>query len=699
MAYQLNDEDKKIARQMAQQMYRQQEAKLSAMEPKQKHAGGFLDFVLPTAGSIIGGIGGTLLAPVAGTAAGGAAGGAAGKWLSNFLQGRKDTSEGVLTEGVLGALPGAGKLIKGGMNAVRGGSAAGTAKPGMLARFGAGLEDKGYSAISSNINIAKPAATQLKPRDTMRLLSQEFGVKNIDEGADVAKAITGSDGLGTEAMRNAAYSSKGVDISNVTKAMDDQLTRDGVFVNSATRKNLGAERQNVIDQVFGGKGSLTNTAAPAEAYDLAQDYGKRAFDLGIKEDVAANQLSKVYKRGERAIKDNIFSDPTVLKELPAIKATYVTRLKEEAALRGGNQKKVLEKFAEKVNAIEDPAELSKTMAPWVKAGQIKDQMNIAENTIGGRNLFNAQGATVPGMVRNAANSPKAGNMMINIGRKLQGRSASGAAPAAADAAAQGVTRKDVLKMALQQGVPRAVLAPMLSGSEAGALDEQLDPEVLAAMTGEGVPTIGSDEEMMAMMGEGGFGAGSAEDVRGGVAKDTIDQQVINAAMSGDKEGMQMLMALSDYLYPAGGEGGDLSAAAQKGLITADVTESAVNEMEALLSKNPAQSNSLMAKIFGGVQKAAGSAGINEDAKVYGDVSKSLASSLARSIAGESGTLTDRDIERAQGMIPQLTDSAQTRKIKLDLIRKQLASSRTASRTYGAGGDGSSSLSAVMGGAY
>ena len=470
MAYQLTDEDRKLAQIMGNQMYQQSLMAQPKAAPKSA-PNNILDFILPTIGGIGGAIGGTLLAPVAGTAAGGAGGAALGKIIANKLSGR-DSAEGVGTEALLGSLGGAGKLV----GAARGAGVATQAakRPGLFARAGQNLEQRGLDAISSNINIPTQAARELRPRDTLALLNQEFGIKNIDEASDIAGVITGKNGLGTEAMRQAAYSSRGVSPSVVSKAMDAQLTKDGVFVNPTTRKALQTEKQTMLDQVFGGKGSLNPTAPPAEMYDIAQDYGKRAFKLGIKDDVAANQTGQVYKAGERAIKDAIFGDPAVKAELPAIRENYVKLLRQEAVTRGGNQAKVLNRFADKVAKIEDPADLSKTMSPFVKAGQIQEQRGITANTVGGQSVLNSQNSGVTNIARNAANSPTAGNMYLTIGRALQGKAGAGATGGAAGR----ITRGDIVKQALIQGVPRALISGAGAGATAETMGEEVDPAIV-----------------------------------------------------------------------------------------------------------------------------------------------------------------------------------------------------------------------------
>ncbi len=102
--------------------------------------------LLPMAASIIGGVGGSLIAPGLGTAAGGAAGGALGEWLAQKLSG--EANDGVdkgniVQEGAFGALGGIGKAaksIKGATTALKAGE--GVSAATKIARFGVPVAEK-----------------------------------------------------------------------------------------------------------------------------------------------------------------------------------------------------------------------------------------------------------------------------------------------------------------------------------------------------------------------------------------------------------------------------------------------------------------------------------------------------------------------------------------------------------------------------
>lgn len=64
-------------------------------------------------------------------------------------------------------------------------------------------------------------------------------------------------------------------------------------------------------------------------------------------------------------------------------------------------------------------------------------------------------------------------------------------------------------------------------------------------------------------------------------------------------------------------------------------------------------------------------GMNEGISTYEALRKASIGPIARSISGEVGMLTDKDIARAEGLLPKVTDTAAERKEKLRLLRQAI----------------------------
>ncbi len=123
MAYQLTQQDRAMAQQMAGKLFSDYNQAPAQPKPQVNGLTGFLANAAPVIGGTLGAVGGSFLAPVAGTAAGGAAGAGLGAIVKQKLLGQDTNVGDIASETLLGALPGAGKLIKGiagGAKAVKG---------------------------------------------------------------------------------------------------------------------------------------------------------------------------------------------------------------------------------------------------------------------------------------------------------------------------------------------------------------------------------------------------------------------------------------------------------------------------------------------------------------------------------------------------------------------------------------------------
>jgi hypothetical protein len=74
-----------------------------------------------------------------------------------------------------------------------------------------------------------------------------------------------------------------------------------------------------------------------------------------------------------------------------------------------------------------------------------------------------------------------------------------------------------------------------------------------------------------------------------------------------------------------------------------------------------------AKVFGGLEWAAGKAGFNDEASFYDGMRDTVLSAYAKSIGKEVGTLSDQDLARAKQWIPAFGDSSQKAKDKLNRL--------------------------------
>ncbi len=662
---------------------------------KQQSGGGgnLLTSFLPTIGGIIGGIGGSFVAPGLGTAAGGAGGSALGKSIANLIEG-KDATEGVGTEALFGALPGAGGLLRGAKAMATGGrtaQVANEAKPGLLSKFGSFLENKGGDLAASQANLTRAQARTLgQPlNETFGSLQRRTGTAKMDDLAKIADSVTGGGGSVTLGI-NKAVSPVGVDIGDLSRVANKSLGDNAPAVFGASRKSLEENVKNSVVKAYGGDGgTLSSVVGGKTALDTSKGFATQAAQYrdAFKRsgNVADQQTAKVYEDLAQTINDRLYRAPGSVDNFlqvgkPQILADFRAAAKD--AVRTGDKVaakaylKLADDFQKSVTNIKDARTFQRD---FVELGKINEKTLEASKGAAMQMGDNLQGAgkilqrptNIVALPLEAA-TPKISSVMMDVGRKLQGTGANGATG--------NVTRRELMKQLIGQGVPRAILGQYTPAS-AGSLDENVDPAMIEAMAADAAP-MDAEAAAKAAAGMGGDGR---------PPKENIDEAVMIAALSGDKETFNMMKSLSEYFYPSSGD--KTSAATQKGLVSLGQAENLLNTFEQQLNEAGGQDNGVLARIVGGARTAAGQVGLDAQASAYNAARQGTVASLAKAL-GDSGTLTDQDISRAMALIPDLGKSNEERAMMFSQLRALINNNRN---TLTAASGGRGSLEAVFGG--
>lgn len=719
MGYRLTDEDLKLAQMMADQQ-------IAAAKPK---GSGLLGDVLSTVGGIGGSILGSFVAPVAGTIGGGAVGSGLGRGLANLLTGNNVTQD-VAGDAILGGIGGGlGKFLKiggaGAKAATRATEQAGanavgaSTKTGMLSRFGGKLENFGNKTMASQSNLTRAQARNLSEpvSDTFGKLQTRTGMGNMDDLMQVGGKITGKNGIVSNEVRR-GLKPMSADISDLRKVAEDSLVDVAPGVQGAAKKGIIQNVQNNVYKGYGGsKGSLATVVGGEDAFKIAQGFEKQAASYANAFKRAGNvtdeQTAKVYRKLADTIKTRLYgakganeafkatAKPKILSEMNA----EAVLLREEGNKAGSV---AMRRLAKEFDKVDDIAGARTFQRDFVQLGNIAEKTAQAENGAAAKLMDTKTG--LGKYLQNPLNlvaepvdqqSGRVGALIARAGQRLQGRGAQAAAETAGKAGSK-ITRKDLIKALISQGVPRAAL-----GGFSGDVNAEMSPDAIAMLaanpdqlTAEQLLQSGAMQDSAGGAPSNAFGVREVDGKQMGMTKDSLDAAIIDAASRGDEKTVSMLLSVAEYFGAgAGSSGGGLSAGAQKSLMSSDAALSSVQRLESLLGNVGGQDNGVLANIFGGAQSIAGNAGLDDNARVYNDVAQSLVTPLARAISGETGNLSDTDIKRAQGMLPKLTDSNEVRKQKLQNIYAAIQASQQSAYSYGAGGAGDmSQLAAVFGGA-
>jgi len=662
------------------QMPQQQQ---KAVEQPKKRSGWMN--LIPVATSVLGGIAGTFAAPGIGTAAGGAAGGALGEWLTQKLSGEKSNTGKILTEGAFGALGGIGKgaqAIKGATTAVRAGQ--GAAAAGKVLRYGApvasavakeGAETAAKGGIRGWMGNKLLGAAD----DTALRASQLSGKKEALKGFDKR---FGED-LGTYLRKNNLIGKTGKDVE------------EGVI------KGLNKEYTDIVAKI---KTPITSSDV------LAQNMKPNS------------SLSKLLKSGStenKKLADDVFAElDTIFKEggakglsakrVAELKSEYQTLAKNAYKLGANTKASVNEKVAEylkkTLQGVSGSDDLARTGKDIDKAYKAADLLaSAAQNgrgtlSLGLTDLLAAGGGgvlgSVPGAVaavgaKRAINSPKVqsfiANKLASTGSKMMGQ----AAPK----------------------VAKEVVAPTAMGTAKGMLKAQAAPRIIAGAAGGSMPQPEVDPAAMEMNPNSPFNpsspnynpalvdpnaVGDPNDLSSimGAQESQYSLQAMQADIMRDPKNADQYAKIYELMNPEPAGGGDLSQTSRSGLASSDNAINTLDQLEQLFTAAGSGSGRIGGKLKG----LAASAGFDENARVYNNLSQASVTQFAKALAGAgSGTVSDMDAKVILAAIPTISDTKAEAAAKFKALRQRLENAKINTLQYGSGSgtDNMSDLQSLM----
>lgn len=651
MAYTLTDEDRKIAEQLAG----------GGQQAKPK--GNWFTNSLSTAGGILGGIGGSFLAPGAGTAAGGAAGAGFGKFLENLLEGNQ-AGEGILGEAALGTLGGIGKgfkAIKGASSALRAGDGLGkasqilkmgTAAPSRLQKAGVGMQKGAASMLASQSGLTASQARNMgiQPVKVFSSINKRTGLTNLDDMAEVGRGITGKDGFLSMLTREAVGSTKGVNVPDLRKTATSLLDDVGSIIPDAQRKRLLSNATRAGTAIRGGsKGDLSGLADPQRALDTANTFRDTARNLttGFTSTADQKQLAKVYNKLADTIETSIYKSPGVNQSVPVLAKAGADDLlfKAQDLRAAGNevQAKAYENIAKELRNVKDTKGFRSLQKDFVDLSKIDAATAQAEGarSIAGSDITKKAG----NLVRNPLNllatpldaaTPAIAGKMAQAGRSLEG-------------AGTGSLLSPAVKIAGTQLAGRA-----LTGNLPGEDQVQPTDQSLLAPQGAGtLPGVGGASGMDAAALLGGEQPQQSIYSREAVAQD-IQKDL--AATGG--ENMDKYITLYNFLNPE--DATKQKQASVKEYSQANTALGGIDSIAQMLQQDPGlveRSVAGQVPIVGGL--LGGVTGTSE----YNAAARNILNSVARLNTGANMPASEEAFYR-QTYLPQPGDSQETQQQKL-----------------------------------
>lgn len=320
--------------------------------------------LIPAATSILGGIGGSILAPGIGTAAGGAAGGVLGKKIQDLVTGNHSSLGSYLGEGALGSLGGLGE----GLEAARGAGAALKAGEGGEAvlqalRFGskgaealqgaegASAAEKALTATAANqegqtggiLSKVADKGQQMESRAGGFNVGQKIGGKTI-----LPKDVQELEGwLADKGISPGSAESRLAQVSAVKNTAGKSIS-DIVSTSGATISNT--ERQQLADRILEDAGKISGPGkakAIADAQSYVEDIKaadtpqklldlKRAADNNINFNAKSASVAPETQQVAKIVRGHLGDTlETIVPDIATHNADYSTASKLEELLAAG----------------------------------------------------------------------------------------------------------------------------------------------------------------------------------------------------------------------------------------------------------------------------------------------------------------------------------------------------------------------------
>lgn len=507
MEYELNDQDKELARRLGMQQFQQSQA---ASVEKPQSGGGLGSFLL---GLLPG-----------------------GSLIDKGLRGQEITGGDVATEAALSLVPfGLGKVARGARGILGGANAA---RPTLKQRIGRGLERKGSELLGTQANLTRAEARRIgaNPAEILGSINRRTGLTRMDDMAEVTKGVTGRDGAFSELTRNAVGNIPGVDIGDIRTMGADILANKAPLVTGLQKDSLLESFKNAGVTMRGGSaGSINPLADPNAALDASRNFRAMASDITKSATVTAKdkQIANVYNDIAKSIEDSIYKSPGIdegLKLAAPDRAKDLLAMAEKAPNRA--QANAYKKLAEELRGVSDVKSLRTAQKDFVDLNKVDEATARAMQGAGAQLGDQMQGlgkivqrpTNLLAMPLNAA-TPTVAGLMTKAGRAMQ--------------SGQGGSQNKLLSfLAPQAGVRVGADILGLRGQpqEASAIPPELE-------VGAGSPLGG-----LAMQG--------ATDLLGGqqsqqsiYSREAAAQDMQNDLMTTGGENMDKYMKLYEFLNP------------------------------------------------------------------------------------------------------------------------------------------------------
>jgi hypothetical protein len=513
-----------------------------------------------------------------------------------------------------------------------------------IANLGKKAKASGTSLLSADLNVTPKESVKFNLRNTADDLYKNYGM-TVKEAADYTPIVTGGEGITTEAFNTALENTKNVSFknfaSNLRKQLDDPEFVATHDLTAAQIKNFKSTIQKYDDRInpastkalTSGKTYNINASTNAkDAFDVVKDLERKGYSNINSPSQSKAAIADLQLKMADDIKSSIYNSSEGKAAFGEIKK-YAADTLDNIAQQSGNAK--LAKVADSIRNAATYEEYRKISAPFVNAQQLVDAslsknasdvgigitgtlMKGAKKTLGptaGRVL-----STTGNIISEAVRTPQRATLLSSMLNKAQGDGVLGTA-----------VRQTVGRQAATQPTEQEITQSSITPTTETPTETSTDVSNI----------FGNKQVIQALL---------MQDIQKTGGKNTSS-----------------IIALYNAFKPSE------PTSAESGI---KQVSALVSNLKGLYDKAGGGSTGGPIGVIGGeLSSFAGNIGLNDATKVYNDERKGAVTVLAKNLFSQSGSLSDTDIARAEGLLPSISDPKDVAAQKWDSIDKLLIAKR------------------------
>lgn len=528
--------------------------------------------------------------------------------------------------------------------------------PGAVRRVGKGAEKTGEKVIQSQYNLPRSEAKNVKLPEMVHRLA-EWDLRHVDDVARAADEVTGGSGIVTKLTRKAVAGASPVNLDDV-EGVARSIARDPDMPVGADKKFIAFIGEKVKNIRKG------HTANPTDVYDLIQSLEKKAYSYGGR-NVTLSQQDQAMRNSYLLVADELKDRLFIQSGADDLIAGIVQG--DEVA----NLATKYPKIADAIRQAKTVRELRNIAEPLVKGSRAVEiselGQNLATETMGGavkgvgKMVQNPLNIVAVPLGSNRANSV-AGGLVRSAGKKLQSVSnvlpsipvnqVTGQAAAQLPSIVQGLDEETDMHGNQYPDAQQNYNAPQEQNNLYGQpenIQHNITYSNTPGDTSQELPPIAPEQDPQYLY-QWWTNAMQAGDLK---AADYIKKQY-DMAIAHQKNIASSPKKLS---------------AAQTGEVAGyDAADDLLNDLNSTISTY----EGVMGPLVG---RGRGANPYDANAMAFKSEMKGVAQMVGRILEG--GVLRQEDVPKYEAILPQITDTPEVARRKIDNVRRMVATRKEA----------------------